>query len=154
MVLSQGLLVLFNKDRDRCVLIVVLCSLALPRGTFNRGANKNTISFEKGLQMFRQKLLERQPFSDRRRERKNVIRLRRLERIEVPGVQETSQTLTKNVSRAQALRRRVFLRLFLKNYKKGTKQTWDSRRERSCSILFLLLDPSAPQDFQKVAQSL
>ena len=41
------------------------------------------------------------------RKRKNVIRLRRCWRIEVPGVQKTAQTLRKQMSRAQAPRGRT-----------------------------------------------
>ena len=110
MVLGQGLLLLFE-DRDRSLPAprrISPFSLKIELQTKNTEIGKLCQRVSKCFQKATNMEVKLLPLGVRRWKRKNVIRSSRLERIQGPGVQETAQTLRKNVPRAQALRGRVF----------------------------------------------
>ena len=70
------------------------------------------------------------------------------------GVPETAQTLKKNVSRAQALRARVFLHVFTKHKQKRYQHGLFFPAEILPFLyVFTFLRPGVPKDSQKGAQS-
>ena len=139
-------------ERNRVIANDTFCSSCLPRGTQNPDAKKTQKLWKGHTKCLQKAPLKRTPFSARCMKRKNVIRLRRRERIELPGVPENcTNAQEKRVPRPSW---RVCFVFFPKSDQTCIKKVLPFPAVNvPFSNCFALWTQGAPQDFQMVAQS-